>query len=213
MRGRGRDERLFSRRNSSTSWSRLMSSLPRLFLGLKGLPSRPSRTFFRRRGSPSPSPSASSVSWPARRRRALSVSDTLRLRASSPRSISISLPCMVNFRGSACRTAGAAVASTPAPACVVVVPPFSADSSCRWASFDSTYSILPGSAAPTLTPDNGDDMGGRGLTCACSPTRRPVPSAARSASRCRPSALALLAQGSALRARPPRRRSLGGCRS
>src|SRR5262249_26563630 len=122
---------------------------------------------------------------------------------------SISLPCRVSLRGSAGGTAGAAVASGPAVAWVAVVLSFSAESSWRWASLDSTYCILAGSAALTLNPRPENDRGRR-LTCACSLTRRRVPFVARIASIYRPPALP--ARDSAPGARPRGRLSLRGHR-
>ena len=50
------DVRLFSWRKSSTSWSRLTSSLPRRFRGRQGLPSGPILCFFVTRASPTTEP-------------------------------------------------------------------------------------------------------------------------------------------------------------
>lgn len=143
--------RLLSRRISSTSWSLLISSLFRLFLDLQGLPSRPSRTFFGRPLCCCCS-SSSSTSSPCNFRLARSVSASLRLRASSPRSISISWPCSALFCCSGLGTAvtvAVAVAGCCCPRLDERAAGWeeSATALCRLASSASIYSSLAPSAA------------------------------------------------------------------
>lgn len=146
----GKDSRLFSLRNSSTSWSRLMSSLFRLFRPRHGFPSRPTRSFLGL-----PSLSTSSSGWPSSRRRARSVSAMFLARASSPRSISISFPVIADC----CATTGfpsTVVVDGPPDAGVCGLDPAVAAASaasrwrCRLVSSDSMYSSLPWSVTDHL---------------------------------------------------------------
>ena len=127
--------------SSSTSWSRLMSSLPRLLRPRHGLPSLPILARFLE-----PSSSVSTTS-PARRLRACSVMFALRIRTSSPRSTSCSFPCMVGRSPS--RLVGSALdepAGCEVFCCCCCCCRFSASvafsAACRLANSDSIYSSL-----------------------------------------------------------------------
>lgn len=132
------DLRRFSRISSSTSWSRLTSSLPRRLRPRHGLPSLPILTRFLE-----PSSSAS-IASPARRLRACSVMFALRIRTSSPRSTSCSLPCMVG-RSPSCLVGSALVEPDGLDDCCCCCR-FSASvafsAACRLANSDSIYSSL-----------------------------------------------------------------------
>lgn len=129
--------RLFSLMSSSTSWSRLMSSLLRLLRGRHGLPSLPRRARFLE-----PSSSSSRAS-PARRRLACSVMAALRMRTSSPRSTSCSLPCIVGRSPNGLVGSDTVGWASGAPDCCSVFDSWLAFSTaCRLANSDSMYSSL-----------------------------------------------------------------------
>ena len=81
---------------SSTSLSRAMSSEARRLRERQGLPSGPRRILVGL--AVFDAVAGSMISSPCRRRRAMSVASALRRRASSPRSISWSLPMVAGWR-------------------------------------------------------------------------------------------------------------------
>lgn len=132
MRATGAHVRLFSWRNCSTNWSRLMSSLPRLFRDRHRLPSGPGACATARRGDVSAGRSAARGVVPA---------------TGGGRSTSMSLPCTImgGFGAVGC---AASVSASPAggasaPAwSVAVSPPAWAAVVARLDRRDSMYSVL-----------------------------------------------------------------------
>jgi hypothetical protein len=134
-----------------------MSSLFLLFRPRQGLPSRPSRTFLGR-DELAPLSSCSSTASPNALLLARSVMATFRAFTSSPRSISISLPCVADSTtGFPCTfvldAMACAVGWAAAVPCATAAALASA--ACRLASSDSMYSSLPRSANGHTTLDHG----------------------------------------------------------